>query len=82
MPHKEMGNAVKAYIILKENIVFNDEVLQDIENICIRYLSETLLPHEYDIVEIFPQNAIGKIDLKSLEKNENVEVKIMKKVRN
>lgn len=82
MPHKEMGNAVKAYIILKENIVFNDEVLQDIENICIRDLRETLLPHEYDIVERFPQNAIGKIDLKSLEKNENVEVKIMKKVRN
>lgn len=82
MPHKEMINAVKAYIILKENVSFNDEVLSDIESYCTKDLRETLLPHEYDIVEKFPVNAIGKIDLKSLEKNENVEVKIMKKVRN
>lgn len=82
MPHKTMINAVKAYIVLKENVVFNEEVLNDIEKYCVRDLRETLLPHEYDIVEKLPLNAIGKIDLKALEKGKNIDVKIMKKVRN
>lgn len=81
MPHEKKVNVPKAYIILKPNTIFNDEVLKDIDDICMRDLRETLLPYEYDIVEQFPKNAIGKIDIKSLEKNMNVNVKIKKKVR-
>ena len=78
---ESQGELPKAYIILKEDVKENENILEEIRELCINNLAEYSLQFAYEIIEKFPVTAIGKIDTIALKNmtQEKAKVKKLKK---
>ena len=68
VPDENTYNAIKAYIVLRENQNYQS-VLYDINEKCHKQLRKNFSPIEYIIIDQIPINKNGKIDYLSLEKD-------------
>lgn len=68
------GKVPKAYIVLKENIIFDDNLLNKIKNACKINLDKYHQPFEIEVKDKLPitniGENIGKVDYKTLELDE------------
>ena len=68
VPDENTYNAIKAYIVLRENQNYQS-VLYDINENCHKQLRKNFSPIEYSIIDQIPINKNGKIDYLLLEKD-------------
>lgn len=62
----------KAYIILKDGYEANDEIKQEIDNLCRKNLNIYSIPYTYEFREKLPQTLLGKISHRELQEEEKV----------
>ena len=74
---ESQGELPKAFIILKNGIQANKNILDEIKRLCEKELAEYSLPFDYEIKDKFPVTPIGKINTIALK--EETEEKLMKK---
>ena len=77
--HPKEQTVPVAFIVLEDNIN-EEEVKQEIENICYKNLEETSVPYEYVFVPSLPRKPGGKIDGLKLKEESNIDY--MKGVKN
>ena len=71
-PYHAMGKYPKAVIMIKEEFKGKeDEVQQELEELCMKTFSQRDIPYYYEFLEEFPYTPNGKVDYKALE-NEGV----------
>ena len=70
--HPKEQTVPVAFIVLEDNIN-EEEVKQEIENICYKNLEETSVPYEYVFVPSLPRNPGGKIDGLKLKEESNID---------
>ena len=69
IPHPYKMHVPKAIIVLKKDYE-EKKVLEDLKELCIKELSVYSQPKEYEFRDSLPKTLYGKIDYKSLEKDE------------
>lgn len=76
-PHDEDGETPFVFIVLKENISYNTQILKEINEMCLTELPEYYVPefNNFVIVKELPYTKNGKLDLVSLEKIASSEIK-------
>lgn len=79
-PDKIKNNVPKAYIVLKKEYSYNEELLKELIRICEVNLRETLRPDEYIFIEKMPVTNMGKINISNVEKEENINVLVRRKI--
>lgn len=67
IPHKEIGEVVKAFIVPKENASID---LDEIEGYCYSQLTPYKVPKEFEIRKELPRNTVGKLLKRLLIKEE------------
>ena len=68
IPHKYKGQVAKAFIVLKEGYNESLKIKNEIKDLCKKNISIYALPKEYEFRKKLPTTKIGKIDIKTLEK--------------
>lgn len=71
IPDAYRGQKVKAYVVLKKEVLLTEEVETEIRNHCKKYISKYALPREYEFRKELPKTLVGKIAYTELEK-ENI----------
>ena len=61
VPHPYKREVVKAYIVLKKNIVLNSEVKESIKKHCEKHIASYALPYSYGYRKELPKTLIGKV---------------------
>ena len=51
----------KAYIVLKEGFVANDEIKQELKRLCEKKLNKYAIPYDFEILKELPQSLLGKV---------------------
>jgi len=74
--YESQGELPKAFIVLKENEVEEEQILQEIKELCAVHLAEYSIPFDYEILDKFPVTSIGKIDTLTLKENAEKEIRI------
>ena len=72
---ESQGDLPKAFIILKEQVQDENQVLEEIKAICETKLAEYSLPFDYEIKSEFPKTAIGKINTIALREETEILLK-------
>ena len=68
IPHPYKVQVPKAYIVLKNDVENNRNILKEIKDYCNKELSKYMIPKEFVIREELPKTLVGKINYKELEK--------------
>lgn len=66
VPHPYKKEVVKAYIVLKKNIVLTAEVKKNIKEYCEKNIASYALPYAYGYRKELPKNKIGKVAYQEL----------------
>jgi len=69
IPHPKKVQVAKAYIVLKDGIKPNKNVLKSIKSHCEKNLASYSLPAEYEFIDSLPKTLVGKIAYTKLENN-------------
>jgi acetyl-CoA synthetase len=69
-PHKTAGEAIKAFLILKQGIQSSPELIQDLKDQVKRELGKIAVPQEIEIVTSLPKTRSGKIMRRVLKAKE------------
>ncbi len=70
IPHPKKVQVAKAYIVLKDGIKPNKDILKSIKNHCEKNLATYSLPSEYEFMLSLPKTLVGKVAYTKLEKGE------------
>ncbi len=70
IPHPYKIQVPKAFIVLKDGYKDSLKVKNEIKEYCEKNLSKYMIPKEFVFRESLPKTMIGKVDFKSLEKEE------------
>lgn len=79
--HQDYIHLPKAYIKLEAGTILDETLRLELNDLCTMLLDQYMLPYDYEVVENFPLTAIGKIDYRILE-HENQDVYYQKIDRN
>ena len=71
LPHKIKNQVPKAVIVLKKGIEDNNDTKNQIKEYCQKNIARYAWPKEYEFRTTLPKTAVGKVDYRSLEKEEN-----------
>jgi acetyl-CoA synthetase len=69
-PHKTAGEAIKAFVILKQGYHQSPELIQSMKDHVLEELAKIAVPHEIDIVPSLPKTRSGKIMRRVLKAKE------------
>lgn len=72
MPDKQINQVPVAYIITKKGVQYDDKLLTDIQQYCIKNLEMVYRPVKYVFIEKFPLTKVGKVDYQELERRVSV----------
>lgn len=70
VPHPYKVEVPKAFIVLKEGYESNEETLEEIKEHCKKKLAKYMIPKYFVFRDDLPKTMVGKIDYRSLEKEE------------
>ncbi len=73
IPHKYKGQVAKAFIVLKEGYNESLKIKKEIQELCKKNISIYALPKVYEFRKKLPTTKIGKVDIRTLEKEETKE---------
>lgn len=71
VPHPYKVEVPKAFIVLKNNIEKNKDTKKEIIEYCKKNLSKYMIPYKIEFRDKLPKTMVGKIDYRTLEKEEN-----------
>lgn len=66
VPDDEIGNRIKAFVVLVEGKVLHPKILQ---GFCAERLPSYMIPHTLEFVKSLPKTSTGKVDKAALKKN-------------
>jgi acetyl-CoA synthetase len=69
-PHKTAGEAIKAFVILKQGHHQGADLVQSLKDHVLKELGKIAVPHEIDIVASLPKTRSGKIMRRVLKAKE------------
>ena len=67
-PYKQ--EVPKAVVVLKPGCIMNEEIKDEIDQLCRRNLNKYSIPYEYEFRDRLPETLLGKINLKALTDEE------------
>jgi long-chain acyl-CoA synthetase len=67
-PYKQ--EVPKAFVVLKPGCVMNDEIKEELDQLCRKNLTRYSIPYAYEFKERLPETLLGKINLKALTEEE------------
>lgn len=70
IPHPYKVQVPKAFIVLKDGVEEDLDILKDIKDYCNKKLAKYMLPKQFVFRSYLPKTMIGKVDYKVLEKEE------------
>lgn len=70
IPDEYKGEIPKAYIILKEDYVLDEQLREEIETLCKQNLNKYSVPKQYEYVEELPHTLLGKVSHTNLKNKE------------
>ena len=68
VPHPYKVEVPKAYIVLKKGYHKNEDLINDLKNLCKKNLAYYAIPKEFEFTNSLPKTIVGKIDFKKLQK--------------
>ena len=71
LPHPYKKEVIKAYIVLKKNIVLTSEVKKSIRSYCEKNIASYALPYAYGYRKELPKTKLGKIAYRDLINNDD-----------
>ncbi|MBK5102458.1 MAG: acyl-CoA synthetase, partial [Desulfobacteraceae bacterium] len=69
-PHEQLGELVKAFVILNENYTPSDELIKEIQLFVKTHLSMHEYPKEIEFIDEMPETPDGKLKRKILKQKE------------
>ena len=67
IPHPYKVEVPKAYIVLKKGYHKNEDLINNIKELCKKNLAHYAIPKEFEFTNSLPQTIVGKIDFKKLQ---------------
>lgn len=67
MPHQYKKEVPKAYIVVSNDFIPNEDFENKIKAHCEKRLAHHSVPYEYEFVKDFPKTAYGKVDIRKLQ---------------
>lgn len=71
VPHKYKVEVPKAFIILKDGVSKDEDTKKRLLEYCKKNLSKYMIPDKIEFRDTLPKTMVGKIDYRTLEKQEN-----------
>lgn len=75
VPHKYKMHVAKAFIVLEDDRKPTPQIKKEIIDLCKRNLAAYALPKDYEFRDSLPKTLYGKVDFKTLEKEEENKIK-------
>ncbi len=72
------GQSVKAYVVLRDNIIPGDDVKQRIMETLEKHVAKYALPREIEFRSELPKTLVGKVFFRKLEEEANAEIEARK----
>ena len=66
VPHPYKKEIIKAYIVLKDNLVLNNEIKKEIRSYCEKHIASYALPYSYGYRKELPKTINGKVAYRNL----------------
>ena len=60
------GEVPKAYVVLNDNFYLDDDLREEIDNLCKKNLNKYSIPKKYEYIEKLPETLLGKVSHKEL----------------
>ncbi len=79
MCHNYKYEVPKAYIVLKDGVVFDEKIKNELDKLCDSLPNKYYKPFQYEVISSLPKTLMNKIDYKLLEDKSNVKQKILRK---
>ena len=71
IPHNYKVEVPKAYIVLKKGYRANNEIIEQLKELCKKNLPKYALPYEYEFRKSLPRTLVGKVDFRKLQQENN-----------
>jgi len=70
-PHEYKGEIPKAFIVLNKGYKANDELVNELRELCKKNLPKYSLPYDYEFRKSLPKTMVGKVDFRKLQMENN-----------
>lgn len=71
VPDEKRINVVKAFVVIKNDVIDTRKASKDILNVCNTHLPEYMIPESIEFRKDLPRTERGKVDYRALEKEAN-----------
>ena len=65
---------VKAFVVLKPNVVPDDSVKEEILTYCRKHIAKYAMPYDIEFRDELPKTLVGKVAYRVLEEEENAKI--------